>query len=391
MQIEYGPYSPSRIEVSSCPHRFYREYIAKDVEEDKSKAANRGTVVHEMLEIITRGWINDTPLKGSDVQKILPEKLAEHLITNAEDRKDIMRIVNAYIQNPPEGINDIVGTEENLALKFNQIGDNEWELRECDWDDPNCFVRGKIDILQIKDNVATIIDHKTQLYIPKNLGTFQMGFYAWLVKKFYPFVKEVKTVLHFCHYNLNTYRGPFTWTEEDLNYIESEMMVAIKTIESIEEFKEIAGQYCVYCPVKSECPRLRKIAEKKMAIKKAKNGPLLSAKMAQEHASAYHIMEENRKVMQSQLKDFTGEIGPVVIPGMEYGYKVSEGYEVPVENKKKLFDLLSRLGVDVWKYLNYDIKGLGKDVWKKVGESNLEEIKKLLVPTKKTKFGGRKV
>jgi hypothetical protein len=399
MQIKYGPYSPSRLETSECPHRFYREYIAKDLDDDGSKAANRGSVVHEMLEEVTNGWLKDKPLKISDVDKILPQKLSKYLVTSSEEIGTIARTVHHYMANPPEGLEYVVGTEEQMALKISKKSEGgSLIFEECSWEDSECFARGKIDILQINDKVATIVDHKTQMYIPRNLGTFQMGFYAWMVKKIYPYVEEVNTVLHFCHPDLNTYRGPFSWKvgtggDDDLNWVESLLITRISAIEEIGESgenREVIGSHCAYCPVKQECPRIAKIKNKRKSSR-SKMGPINSAKLAKEYAESLHVLEENTKSMKPHLKDFTSEFGPVVLPGVEYGYKVSDGWDVPAENKKSLYNLLSEYGVDVWAYLDFDVRKLSKNVWRKLDKQKLEKVKKLLAPTKKTRFGGRKV
>jgi CRISPR/Cas system-associated exonuclease Cas4 (RecB family) len=386
MKVKYGPYSPSRIDVATCPYRFKEEYILKNVQDEGSLASRRGNVVHETFELITRGWLVDQPLTWEKASEELVSRLASYQITDHEDRKTIIEATKCYMGNPPRGIEDILGTEEHLALKYD--GNS---LVECDWDDPECFARGKIDILQIKDKVATIIDHKTQMYVPPNKGTFQMGVYAWMVKQFYPYVEEVRTVLHFCHPNLNFYSQPHVWSLDDLSSVEEELKIAIRTIESYVDFPAVPNHYCVYCPLKQACPKLEDLSKKRMSLKKAKNGPLISAKEAKEHAEAFTVLEENREIMQKQLKNFTKEIGSVIIPGIEYGYKVSEGWEVPIENKKALYELLNKLGIDTWQYIDFNINKLGKSVWKVLPKEQLEEVKTYLLPTKATRFGKRKV
>lgn len=388
MRLKYGPYSPSRIETAECPYSFYRSYVKKDAGKERSMPANRGSVVHEMFEIITKGWIENKPLGEKDVKGYLSKLLGKYHVTTPEIQKTIFESVRCYLKNPPAGIEDIVGTEEKLAVRRVSSSESGEVFEECDWEDSDCFARGTIDILQIKDDVATIIDHKTQLYIPSNLGTFQMGVYAWLVLQFYPFVKEVRTILHFCDHTRDLYTKPFTWTKRDLAIIKNDLMLHIDTIENIEDFEQTnPGTHCNYCDVRRECPILLKQLENKGNIKK---GPIISAKQAYERASTLHTLEVNKGVLQSELKDFTGEIGSVIIPGVEYGYKISNGWEVPLENKKELFDRLAGLGVDVWSFVNFDIKGLTKTLWKHLDREEMEEIKKLLRPVKKTRFGGRK-
>jgi len=170
--IKYGPYSPSRLDTAACPLRFKRQYIDKDLGDTSSDQSRRGNVVHETLEQITKGWLASKPLSWPDVEKILASKLTEYRITNGDDVKLCVAAARCYMENPPSGLDEILGTEEHLALKH-----VDGNLVECDWSDPDCYVRCKIDILRIKGNKAIIIDHKTQMYID-TADTFQMGFYA---------------------------------------------------------------------------------------------------------------------------------------------------------------------------------------------------------------------
>jgi hypothetical protein len=388
MQLKYGPYSPSRIDVATCPYSFYRSYVEKNIDTEKDVPANRGSVVHEIFEMITKGWIEDRPLKWDDVRKILPKLMAKYQMTDHDAQQEIAKDAQCYLENPPSEIEDIVGTEEGLALKMVECEDGIEKFEECDWEDQNCFARGKIDILKIKDETATIIDHKTQQYIPTNLGTFQMGVYAWLVTQFYPFVREVKTVLHFCDYKRNFYSKPYTWTLKDLEGIKNEFMLSVETIENITNFETTtSGGHCVYCAVKRECPRILDLIKKNSSNKKT---PILNAQDAVNRASTLYTLDVNKSVYQSELKDFIGEIGPVDIGGIEYSYKKSDSWDVPYENKKELFNILNSLGVDVWKYLNFDMKNLEKNIWKVVKKNDLEQIKTLLEPVYKTRFGARK-
>lgn len=387
MPLKYGPYSPSRIEASTCPHRFYREYIKCDAEAEKIAASNRGSAVHDMFEEITKRWMQDKRITWQEVQGMLPKIMAQYFITSPDLQKEILKTTECYLRNPPPiNTGDIYGTEEALAVKRVE-GEDLFE--ECEWDDPQCFARGKLDILLIKDNVATIIDHKTQKNIPKRQDTFQMGVYAWIVKQIFPQIKEVKTILHFCDYRLNYYGKPVTWTERDLEIKKDELQFHIDVIENIDNFEHTnAGAHCTYCPVIRECPRLKKSLENKLKYNKV---PIESASKAVDKASTLKVLEENKGVLQKELKDYTQTIGSVEITGYEYGYKTSSGYEVPIANKKKLYELLISQGVDVWAYLDFDIKKLSKNAWKGLGAAEIEEITKLIRPVKSSRCGWSKV
>lgn len=383
METKYGPYSPSRLDVALCPFRFKAEYIDKTVQDGGSMASRRGNVVHETFEKITRGWLEDKPLNWDDVVEILTKKMAEYAVTDRDDQQLCIGAAQAYMSNPPQGIKDILGTEEHLALKW-----EDGKLVECKWDDPKCFARGKIDILQIdaEDN-ATIIDHKTQMFI-QTADTFQMGFYAWLIKQFYPYVKSVSTVLHFCSPSLNWYSRPYTWTDEDLNNLEIQIKISIGAIEGIDQYPARPNHSCQYCPVQSECPKL---LEAKESRKKFRKGILVNAQEALQLAEDVTVIEEYRKGAMTALKEFTKEIGAVCLPGLEYAHRESSGYDVDPHCIVPLYKLLNEYGVNVADYVKFDTVKMKKHLWKVLDQQKIEEIAKLLTETKSTRFSSKRV
>lgn len=385
MQVKYGPYSPSRLEVANCPFRFKAEYKDKIIKDERSLAARRGNVVHETFEEITKAWLINKGLNWDQVVETLTKLMALHQLTEEDAQNDCIGAARCYMFNPPKNLDTILGTEEQIAVKHDG---EKWVT--CNWDDPDAYARGKIDLLLIDDdNEATIIDHKTQLYV-QSADTFQMGFYAWLVKIAYPYVTGVNTILHFCHPDLDFYSKPSLWDKDDIENMETRIKVSIGIVESVTEHPAIPNHYCVYCPLKMECPKLEEISERKPALKGAKKGPLLSAKAAQKHAEVITVLEENNKDMKKSLRTFVEQVGPVQLPGLEYGMVPSDGYEVPLENRRKLIELLGDYGQDPYSMMSFPAARL-KKLWKVLDQKQLESVRDLLRPTKKTSFKVRKV
>ena len=292
----------------------------------------------------------------------------------------------AYISNPPENLDKVIGTEEHLAIKWNE---DKKEFEECDWADPECYARGKIDILMMDGDVATVIDHKTQLYM-ESADTFQMGFYAWLVTKFYPYIKEVNTILHYCHPNLNAYSRPYTWTKADIEEHESVIKIRIFAAENMEDFSPSANAHCQYCPLVLECPLIDELNKSRIKYGKLSKSHIVTAREAQELAEILTVVDEGRKVLNQRLQQFTGQIGPVIIPGRQYGYNVTEGWEVDRKKIEPIFTLFKESGLDPFEILDIDTNRL-KKIWKTVTPQFIEKVKAHLTRTKKTRFGPRKV
>src|SRR5688572_25405175 len=105
-------------------------------------------------------------------------------------------MVNKYLKRPPAKLVKDATTEMRLAVKY-----EDGAFVECDYDDPEAFARGRADIMFISDDMSTAVvyDHKTQ-YNKEEADTFQMGFYAWVIAKQNPFLKEIHTVMHFVRF-----------------------------------------------------------------------------------------------------------------------------------------------------------------------------------------------
>lgn len=385
MKVKYGPYSPSRIDTGACPKRFYHEYIAKDIGDTSNAASRRGNVIHETFEEITKGWLEEKPLSWKEVEEIIQKKIAEYKVIEEDAIETSFRAADAYMNNAPANLEHITGTEEHLALTWK---DGEWV--ECDWNDPECVVRGKIDLLQIDGTRATIIDHKTQFNY-ELADTFQMKFYAWMVQKFYPFVTEINTVLHLARPELNFYTSPVRWELNDLSMIESLIMGRIRGIESLEEFPAIPSDHCKYCSLKLDCPVLDEAKKKSIRLNKIKKGPILSASEAQDVAGMVLVMEEALKVLKKNLQTFNKEIGPVVVNGREFGYKASRGWKVKKEKEHDLYDFLEKSGLDPLDVYQPDVKALQK-IGRNATKTFNERVKeKFLEEYITTRFGSRKV
>ena len=389
METRYGPYSPSRLETANCAKRFYHQYIAKDIGDTSSIASRRGNVVHETLEAITNSWLEEKGMDWPQVEAYTQQKIIAYKLTDEESIETSFRAAKVFMDNPPKSLETIVGTEENLALKR---VDGEWE--ECEWDDTTCVVRCKIDILQIDGHTATIIDHKTQ-FNKESADTFQMKFYAWMVKQFYPFVTKVNTVLHFARPELNSYSFPVEHTLEDISLYESIIMSRISSAEAMtnenDDYEAAAGHHCTYCPMKLDCEILDKAKKKSTQLNKVKGGPIMNASEAQDVGAMIIVMDEVLKVLKSKMKAFNKEIGPVVVNGKEIGYKASKGWAIPTSKEKELFEFIKEGGIDPLDVFKPDVKILqkiGRQATKQWNEKITEEF---LEEVLKTTHGSRRV
>lgn len=330
--------------------------------------------------------MHDAPLNWEQVREHLTDKIGKYGVVDEDAVNLCIRATRMYMENPIGNIEHIVGTEEQLAVAWDEKSKS---FVETDWDAPNCYGRGKIDILQINGDVATIIDHKTQLNI-ETADTFQMGFYAWLVTKYYPFLKEVNTILHFCHPDLNRYSLPYTWSRAEIDDIEEQIRIRVDGIEKLQDFYEAAGHHCTFCPIKLECGLLNELHKIKTKFGSVKAGPMIDAQSAHRAAEVLIPAEHSQKVIKSNLNAFTKEFGSIIINGMEYGHFPSESWTVQPGKEQELFDLLKECGVDPFQVFTCDSRAL-KGCWRGFKKPLIDRIKEKLYLRTKTSFRSRKV
>ena len=286
------------------------------------------------------------------------------------------------MENRPDNLQNVIGTEEHLAIRWEN---NKWV--ECGWDEAD--FRGKVDILSISGERATFIDHKTQPFV-ETADTYQMGFYAWMIKVHYPKVKIVESILHFASPEINYFSEPYGWTEDDISNIETQSRLNVSAIESLESFPEVPNYYCKYCPLLLSCTVAKDFYSKKSAYGKLKNAPVRSATEAVELAETLTVVDEGRSMLNSRLQKFIKEIGPVQIRGKEYSYKTSEKYEPKSDaDKEAIAEIIRGVGLNPMTYFNIDQSEL-KKIWRFLSKEDLEKVKSHLKLVKSSVFGGRK-
>jgi len=382
--FKYGPYSPSRMETAACPARFHAEYIAETRAKGSSTESKRGNVVHEVFEEITKGYMRQAPLTWQQVEEKLSEKIQKYALTDMGEIDFSIRACRAYMENAPQDLESVIGTEEHIAIRMGDSG--KWV--EGEWD--NCDFRGKIDILKIRGNTATFIDHKTQPFV-ETADTFQMGFYAWLISVLYPQIEVVESILHFASPEINYYSKPFSWNKEMLANIESQSRIMAMSIEKLKDYPAVPNYQCKYCPILLTCQVAEDFYNRRTSFGKLKNAPVRSGQEAVELAETINVLDEGRHILNGRLQKFAKEIGPVLIQGKEYGYETFESVEPKSEASKWIIlDVIKSTGLDPMKYFKLDATVL-KTIWRHLTNEDIQKIKDQLTTVKNSRFGGRKL
>lgn len=149
------PWSYSSLtSFETCPYKYYKTRVAKEVKEPEGEAAKWGTEVHKHLENRVK---DETPLPDA-IQYLEP-------------------IVGRVIASP-----GIKYTEQQLALDRDYL--------PVSWYDANAWARAIVDVTVINGTKAVTLDWKTGKRKP---GSDQLKMSAAMLFHHYPEVETVNT------------------------------------------------------------------------------------------------------------------------------------------------------------------------------------------------------
>jgi CRISPR/Cas system-associated exonuclease Cas4 (RecB family) len=401
MKLRYGPYSPSRLDTGICGYSFCKQYIDPNrVKEASSLPQARGSAIHEVFELITRKICSEPDAVFSDTE--IRTWVADAILRNprAQEETDAaLEMARLYVRRPPPLLTKDAGIEMRLAIKLTGFDENQQPIfEECSYDSDEAFARGRADILMISDDTTTAIiyDHKTQPNV-EEADTFQLGFYAWVVSKFYPFLETIKTVLHFARYG--SYSEPYVWTKEDLKKIEDEALTRVQIIEQRgADLTPVPNNKCQYCPFLSECPAWRdfvmvdeqtgKIITKKRTDLRIMN----NTQKAVEVAGLVSVLEEIVGLCKEELREHVKQFGPIAIPGKVFEYRGTEQINWDLVNKnlkKTAAAVFTKHGVDPMDHMGFS-QTFSSSVWMLDKPELVKELSKIFPRKVKTEFRGYK-
>jgi len=399
VKLKYGPYSPSRLDTAVCGYAFKKQYIEHDPQAKKENLPQaRGSAVHEIYETITKKII-DCPsyvFSGDEVRQWVVDAINRHPAAYMETEA-ILEMAKLYIRKPPATLVSDAEVELKLAVKW-VITEAGTKFETCDYDDPQAFVRGKADILMISDDTtyAMVYDHKTQPNI-EDADTFQLGVYSWLIWKRYPFLQEVRTVLHFARYGI--YSQPYVWTQEQMLQIEEELITRVTIVENRTSWDAVPHSKCQYCNLMMECPAVREffnVSEDGRIQVKAENLAILgNTGKAVKVAGMINIFEEMLKKAKSSLREYVKESGmAIAIPGKVYDFysdtsidwdKVNKSAEI----KEKAYAIFQKYGIDPKDFMGFS-QTFSKPVWMLENEALVKELAETFPRKSSTEFSGKK-
>lgn len=435
--VKYGPYSPSRLIVARCPHRFFGQYIRKDRAVTATVNAARGNAIHHALSKITASLQNGEKITPKGVELLVQEAVG--LFPAAYEQIDLVRgAANAYLSNPSPYLNAGTSCEAEFAVAFYEEESfvDDAIPNKCyvpvpytvdGYPNPQAMFGGKLDQISVDEaaKIVTILDHKSTPSKSRNEDhDFQIGAYAWLASLFYPGY-TIRTVLHYCHPDLNCYAPPEYWTPEELQEYESYIHSRIGAVESFQEFPALPGAGCDYCHMKQECPINLALMEQKARgpVNMNVSGFDDLVRLAGNVHTLGKLYDELNKALKEGVELYAPQ-GGVSVNGYTYKFKVSDESvdwtstdrkiredserasrlletsshsmtpEELAEYKRQaanteLSSLLNKHGVDPDHCKEWQSAKL-KNLWKTGKEALLNELTTYVVKDRTTRWGGYK-
>lgn len=356
MKLRYGPYSPSRLETAICGYSFWNQYVKEDRKRGQENLPQaRGSAVHEVFEKITAKLIahpDGTSFSAQEIRNWINEAVDAHPAAY-EEAGEILNMCKLYVQRPPRVLTSDAGIELRLAVKAFQGEDGSIQFKEADYEDPDAFFRGRADILVMSDDLTTAIvyDHKTQPNT-EEADTFQMGCYAWVIWKIHPYLKEIKSVLHFARYG--SYSEEHTWTLEALQAVEDELLTRIQIVDSRTTWEATPNKLCQYCPMILKCPAMEEFIQidpnnGNFTVAHDNFKCLGDTNKAVKLAGLVNVLEEVVKKSKAELRTHVKAFGPVAIPGKLLEFRGVEGIHWDRVNKhlrKEIYAVFEEHGVN---------------------------------------------
>lgn len=307
--MKIRPLSFSRLNLfRHCLYAAKRKYIDGDPEPAIAnadvmvvgKAAHR-VFAQRNVDCISSG--KQTIINGAvDHARSLSNELDD---ANYSDLMDICETFDKYhlLENPKNSFVELMLAVDN---KGNVIS----------YDDPDAFVRGRIDLVSIdKDNFATITDFKTN-HRPLPQGeiddSYQLEIYALLIKAQFPDVLAIDAGMEFVRYGFRVSRTiELDTIDETLLRLKADQ----RQLESKTKFPATPNSWCGSCKYLRKCPAF---------IMRDEMPAVRNITTARDAAKKIFIMQEFMTDTKKQLKEWVDSNGGITVNDMKLDHHVSD-------------------------------------------------------------------
>jgi RecB family exonuclease len=345
--------SPSRLEAwDRCPAAYRFEHVLRlpqPIADQRPRLL--GSVAHALVEAYAREAqatgvrppLDRLPDLARDLvtQHALPEEAGTALTREAT------ALLSSWLARGVVPLEHAVAVEHALAI--------DTRGRQVEWDAPDAFLRGRLDLVALDGRQATVCDWKSG-WVTEDDETLQWvwapGCYAALLWAWAPRLEAVTVEYHYLR-TRRVARTTFTPTDaaETLagaRATAGRIAQALATPDDPGAFPPRPSTACGTCPWVSRCP------SGQAALEAMDEAPIPDEAEARRLASLLLTGEARVGRLRERLRQYLQDRDPMALDGMELGFFPTKGrYDAAA-----VFRAATEAGTDPWPLLAADGRAL---------------------------------
>lgn len=244
--LKNAPWSVSKASLAAqCSKAFDYRYVKKERGLPSGTESKIGTAAHRVQELV---------IQGVNVNSAIAKALEEDTTLTHSECEAVRAFESAYVKfkdkldafartHPIKEIH----TEKKLAIDIN--------FQPCDYNSPDCLIRGNIDVLIITEsNNVIVIDHKTGKLKPIFKHKVQLDTYLLFAAAHFPEMQGFQAAIHSLKY-----QNQIDWAEaRSREYVVTKLQPWLleyleKQAAGVETIEAKLTPLCGWCDYRNSC------------------------------------------------------------------------------------------------------------------------------------------
>jgi RecB family exonuclease len=344
--------SPSRLEAwDRCPAAYRFEYVLRLPQPAGDQRPRLlGSVTHALLE----DYLQETLRTGTRPPLARVAAIAAGLLehggipgASCDLIREAAELVSRWLAQWTVPVETIVAVERALAVDRHGT--------HVEWDAPDAFVRGRLDLVTVAGPRATVLDWKSGWVSEDEDGlrvAWAPGLYAALLWAWAPRLEEVSVEYHYLRTG-RTARVALSRSDaiETLAWaraLAARIAAGLAAPEDPEAFPPRPSTACGTCPWVNRCPAGQ------AALEAMAEGPIPDDAEARRLGTLLLAGEARVARLRDRLRQYLQDRKPLALDGMELGFFPTKGrYDAAA-----VFRAATEARVDPWALLGVDGRAL---------------------------------
>jgi RecB family exonuclease len=374
--------SPSRLEAwDRCPAAYRFEYVLRLPQPVADQAPRLlGSVTHALVEAYVRQAQETRTSPPLDRLPALARALLARAALPDETTASLARkaaaLVSTWLSRWTVPLAHTVGIEHALAINA--------DGRLVTWDAPEAFLRGRLDLVAVDAQQATVYDWKSGWVTEDDEGlrrAWAPGCYAALLWAWAPRLEAVTVEYHYLRTS-RVARTTFvpadaTETLAWARTIAARIAEALARPDDPDGFPPRPSTACATCPWVNRCPAGQ------AALEALDEAPIPDDAEARRLGALLLVGEARVGRLRERLRQYLQDREPLALDGMELGFFPAKGRY----GAEAVFRVAAEAGSDPWPLLAADGRALAAFLRRR---PNAERILALTWTASPPWFGHRK-